>query len=290
MNRYIAVCRIVETGSFSKTANEMGYSQSAVSQMIRSLENEFSMPLLIRSRGTVELTPEGRELMPYIRSVVNSYRSLEEKVRTLRGIDSGEVRIGTIASVSQEWLPKMIKSFKSVYPKSSFSLRQGDYTSISQWVRSGEVDFGFVNSDAVAGLKTVPLFVDEMMVVLPACHPLAEKTSVPLECLAGESYIQLDEGSFSEPINAFLRCGLEPVTKLCVYDDYTVMAMVEEGLGYSIIPESNLAHQDYNIAIRSAEPRITRNMCMIYENINSIPQMSRLFIDFFIKRVKEVQE
>ena len=100
MNRYLAFCHIIETGSFSKTAEEMGYSQSAVSQMIRSLENEVSLPLLIRSHNGVELTHEGKELMPYIRSVVNSYRMLEEKTKELKGMNSGEIRIGTMTSVS----------------------------------------------------------------------------------------------------------------------------------------------------------------------------------------------
>ena len=71
MNRYIAFCHIIETGSFSRTAEEMGYSQSAVSQMIRSLENEMGLKLLIRSRGHVELTHEGRELMPLILSLIH---------------------------------------------------------------------------------------------------------------------------------------------------------------------------------------------------------------------------
>lgn len=280
MNRYIAFNHIVETGSFSRTAEEMGYSQSAVSQMIRSLENEINMKLLIRSHGNIELTHEGRELLPLIRSVVNDYRVLQEKTKELQGMNSGEIRVGTMNSVSNFWLPKMIKEFQKIYPEVRFTLLQGEYTSIAEWVKTGEVDFGFANGDAVTGLTIIPLYTDEMMVVLPTDHRLCAKNAVTLRELTEDPYIRLEEGSFNEPMNAFHSQGLEPNTRLNVYDDYTVLAMIEEGLGYSIIPEMNLRRHDYRIVKRSLEPKITRNLCLIYRNINVIPKMSRVFIDF----------
>ena len=290
MNRYIAFCHIIETGSFSRTAEEMGYSQSAVSQMIRSLENEMGLKLLIRSRGHVELTHEGRELMPLIRSVVNDYRVLQEKSHELRGVNSGEIRIGTMNSVSNFWLPKLIKKFQEIYPEVRFTLMQGEYPSIAEGVKNGEADFGFANGDAVTGLTIVPLYTDEMMAVLPVDHPLADRSAVPLAELSDDPYIRLEEGSFNEPMNAFHSLGLEPNTRLSVYDDYTVLAMIEEGLGYSIIPEMNLLRHDYRVVKRSLEPKITRNLCLIYRNIDAVPKMSRLFIDFICRYFFHLQK
>ncbi|MGI5874542.1 MAG: LysR family transcriptional regulator [Bacillota bacterium] len=280
MNRYIAFCRIAESGSFSKTAEEMGYSQSAVSQMIRSLETEVSLPLLIRSHGKIALTEEGEALLPRIRSLVNDYHMLREKTRELRDDDAGEIRVGTIASVSHAWLPKMIKAFRERYPDVHFSLDQGDYNDIAGWIKNGDVDFGFVNGDAVSGLSEIFLARDEMMAVLPPSHPLCRLEAVPLEALADESYIRLEEGDFNEPMNAFRRRGLRPNVRLRVYDDYTVLAMIEEGLGYSIIPEMNLNRHNYRVEKRPIEPKITRNLAVVYDHFQRLPKMSRLFIDF----------
>lgn len=292
MNRFIALCHIAETGSFSKTAEEMGYSQSAISQMIRSLENEFSMSLLVRSHNGAELTHEGKELMPLIRDTVNSYRAVEEKTKELKGISSGEIRIGTMSSVSNFWLPKMIKEFKKKYPNVSFTLNQGEYTSIAQWVRDGEVDFGFANLDAVKDLSKIPLYTDEMMAVLPLEHPLAKSAEIHVKDLVEEPYIRLEEGVFSEPVNAFRALGLEPNIRLRVYDDYTVLAMIEEGLGYSVIPEMNLRRHDYRVSVHPLIPKITRNLGLIYRNTASIPPMSRLFMRhisdrFFSEKISE---
>lgn len=290
MNRYIAFCHIIETGSFSRTAEEMDYSQSAVSQMIQSLENEMNMKLLIRSHGGIELTHEGRELLPLIRSIVNDYRVLQEKTKELQGVNSGEIRIGTMNSVSNCWLPKMIKEFQKIYPEVRFTLLQGEYTSIAEWVKTGEADFGFANSDAVTGLTIIPLYTDEMMAVLPENHPLCNRQAVPLMELSQDPYIRLEEGRFNEPMNAFHSLGLEPNIRLNVYDDYSVLAMIEEGLGYSIIPEMNLLRHDYRVVKRPLEPKITRNLSLIYRNLNAVPKMSRLFIDYITKYFFHLQQ
>jgi DNA-binding transcriptional LysR family regulator len=110
MNRYLALCKIVEVGSFTQAADLLGYTQSGISQMVQSLEDELSLKLLLRSRTGVKLTPEGEELYPYILKTVSSYRAMIEKTKEIKGLQSGIIRIGTISSVSCHWLPHMIKA------------------------------------------------------------------------------------------------------------------------------------------------------------------------------------
>ena len=149
MKRLIALQKIVELGSFTKAADKLGYTQSAVSQMIASLEEELSIKLLYRSRIGIRLTLEGEELYPFIQRTVLQYQAMQEKADEIKGLETGIIRIGTISSISCHWLPGLIKHFQELYPKVRFVLHQGDYTSIPEWVRTGEVDFGFVNPDAV---------------------------------------------------------------------------------------------------------------------------------------------
>lgn len=79
MNRLIALQKIIETGSFTKAASALGYTQSSVSQMIASLENELSIKLLTRSRTGIKLTIEGAELYPLIERSIIGYRAMQEK-------------------------------------------------------------------------------------------------------------------------------------------------------------------------------------------------------------------
>ena len=148
MNRYDVFVKILDTGSFSRAAEELGYTQSAVSQIVKSLEEEFSTTLLVRARNGLSLTANGGELLPYIRAVCGAHRDLKEKQKEMLGLRGGVIRIGTIASVSCTWLPGLMQGFKGKYPDVQFFLQQQlTYTGIAKLIREGSVDFGFVNTD-----------------------------------------------------------------------------------------------------------------------------------------------
>jgi DNA-binding transcriptional LysR family regulator len=284
MKRYSAFIIIIETGSFTKAAEELGYTQSAISQMVRSLEQELATKLLLRSRSGISLTPDGEELLPYIKKLYNSYRELLEKRKEMQGLQSGIVRIGTFTSVSCHWLPKLMKDFKELYPSVNFELHQGEYTSIAQWVKEGSVDFGFVNPDAVFDLTTIPLGQDEMLAILPNNHLLASHGKVTLEELSEEPFILLNEGELSEPLEFFKQSNLQPNIQYRVIDDYTIMSMIENGLGISILPKLVLNRTNYNIITKEISPPIVRTIGIAFKNKKALPIASRYFIDFLVQQ------
>lgn len=229
MSRYDVFARILDTGSFSKTADELGYTQSAVSQMVKSLEEEFATTLLVRSRSGVSLTANGEELLPYILAVCSAHREIREKQKEMLGLRGGVIRIGTIASVSCNWLPGLMQGFKQQYPDVQFFLdQQLTYTGIAKLVREGRVDFGFVNLDVAEGLHSIPLAKDAMMAVLPKGHALAKKRTVPAELLVKEPFILLEEGQYNELTLFCATRNLKPNIQYRVFDDYTIMAMVRK--------------------------------------------------------------
>ena len=126
MIRYTAFCKIIECGSFPKAAEALGYTQAAISQMIRAMENEFSMTLLTRTRGGVRLTREGEELYPVIQKFVSVHRELTDRAAEIGGLASGEIRIGTFSSVSQRLLPGPMSDFSRLYPGIRFILSPGE--------------------------------------------------------------------------------------------------------------------------------------------------------------------
>ena len=288
IQQYEAFVKITETGSFTRAAESMGYTQSAVSQMIKSLEEELDTTLVHRSKKGIELSPDGEQFLPYIKNVYNAHRELMEKRNEMRGLGSGIVRIGTLASISSNWLPRLMKGFKEMYPSVHFDLQQGEYTNISGWIRDGSVDFGFVNPDAAEGLTTVALKRDEMLAVLPVNHKMSKRNAVTLKELSKEPYILLDEGELSEPLEFFRANGLEPNTQYVVFDDYTIMSMVEEGLGISVLSALVLNRHHHNIVVKSITPKLERTVALAYKNKNVLPIASRYFIDYIISRKEEL--
>lgn len=286
MNRYNAFMKIIETGSFTKAAEKLGYTQSAISQMVHSLEQELSTTLILRSHKGVTLTPDGKEFLPYINSVYNSHRELMEKQKEMQGLQKGIVRIGTFSSVSCNWLPGLMKDFKARYPSVNFELHQGEYTSIAQWVKEGIIDFGFVNpdADAVSNLNTIPLQQDEMLAVLPSNHPLVSNTYVSIKELVNEPFILLDEGQLSEPLEFFKQNNLQPNIQYRVYDDYTIMSMIEKGLGIAILPKLVLTRFHYDIVTKEISPPIVRTISLAFKNKKVMPIASRYFMNFIVER------
>ena len=288
MNRYLALQKIVELKSFTKAAESLGYTQSSISQMVASLENELSMKLLIRSRGGVRLTIEGAALYPFIERTILQYRAMQEKANEIRGLETGIIRVGTFSSITCHWMPQLIKGFQEIYPKVQFLFHQGDYSSIQEWIKTGVVDFGFVTPSAVTDLKTVTVKEGEMLAVLPKSHPLALRSSVRLEEIAGDPYILMEEGHYSEPVNAFRAAGLEPNIKYTIHDDYAIMTMVEAGLGISILAELVLRRTDYDIAVLPVEPPICRTIAIAYKDKSSLPIASKYFIEYLLANTQQL--
>ena len=166
MNRYKAFIKIMETGSFSRAAETLGYTQSALSQMVRTLEKELSTTLLLRSRTGITLTADGREYLPYIQSIANAQRELEVKFSEMQGLQSGLIRIGTFTSVSRTWLPRLMKLFKERYPYVQFVLSAGGLQQHKPVGGRGErwiLVLPIPMSDQ--GSTVIPLCVDRMKAV-----------------------------------------------------------------------------------------------------------------------------
>lgn len=288
MNRYIALQKIIEIGSFTKAAEALGYTQSSISQMIASLENELSMKLLTRSRHGVKLTVEGEELYPFIERSIYQYRSMREKANEIKGLETGVIRVGTVSSVTCHWMPQLINGFKKEYPNVQFLFHQGDYTLIPEWIASGQIDFGFINPLASTNLKTKTVKNGEMLAVLPKGHPLARQKSIQLSELADEPYILLEEGHYSEPMEAFETAGITPNIQYTIHDDYAIMMMVEEGLGVSILAELILRRTNYDIVCLPIDPPITRTLAVGYKDWDSLPIASKYFIDYLMEHKDEL--
>ena len=288
LNRYIALQKAVELGSLTKAAEVLGYTQPAMSQMITSLERELSIKLLYRSRYGSRLTIEGERLFPSVQKTVAQYQAMQEIAKEIRGLDTGIIRIGTISSVSCHWLPTLIKQFQERYPNVECVLHQGDYTRIPERVRTGEADFGFVNPDAIPNIKTRFVKAGEHRAVLPLNHPLAQAPYVTLEDLVNEPFLLLEEGLLSEPLEAFHQQGLEPSVRLRVHDDYSILSMIEAGLGISILPELVLRKTNYQVAILPTRPVVMRKIGLVMKDKNTMPIASKYFIEFLFQHIDQL--
>ena len=280
ISRYGIFCKIIENGSFTKTAELLGYSQSAVSQTVKALEQETGTTLIDRRKDGTLLTADGAAFLPYFQQIYQAEEALSRKEREMRGLENSVIRIGTFTSVSRNLLPELMMEFKKKYPGTRFVLQQGEYTNIAGWVRDGSIDFGFVNAEAVPGMEVSVLYRDEMVAVLPQGHPLAEKEKVSLAELGREPFILLDEGNYSVPERAFAQKGIRPRIEYKVYDDYSILAMIREGLGVSILYRLVLEGFEEGVELRPVKERLERPVALLWRSWETMPFAARRFASF----------
>ena len=282
ISRYGIFCKVAELGSFTRAAESCGYSQSAISQNIKALEQETGVSLLSRRKDGVQLTADGRDFFPYLQAVWQAEQALERRRQETMGLKNSVIRIGTFTSVSRNLLPPKMKAFKARYPDVRFVLRQGEYTSIPQWIRQGEIDFGFVNQDAVDSMDTRLLYEDHMLAVLPQGHPLEQKPVIPLKELSREPLILLDEGDHSVLLDAFRQAGQTPNIAYEVYDDYSILSMVRQGLGISVLYEKVVSGFESGLSLRPSVEAPRRRVALAWSSWETMPYAARRFAEFLM--------
>lgn len=253
LQKYLSFVKTVECGSFTKAAELLNYSQSSISRMISDLETEWKVALLERGVGGVKLTSDGTKLLPYAKSVVAEFEKLQMQVDEINGLQSGLIRIGTFSSVATHWLPSIIKEFQKDYPNIDYELLLGDYTEIEEWIADGRVDCGFLRLPTRPDFETIFLEQDQLMVILPENHRLADCERFPVSALCDDPFMLLEKGAKAEISEIFERCGLMPKVHFTTWDDYAIMSMVESGLGISILPQLILKRIPYRIVTKELD-------------------------------------
>lgn len=260
ISKYESFLATIEAGSLTQAAENLGCTQSAVSHSIASLEAELGFPLITRSRGGVKLTEEGEKLLPAVRSLMASAESLEQTASSIRGLQSGTVRIGAFTSVAVHWLPPILKRFQTDYPNVDFRLLNGDYHDVDHWVQEGSVDIGFINMPSSLDCECITLMEDRLLAIVPEESRFAAYPKFPLIECETEPFISLLESSDHDARRALDAAGVKPNVRFYTKDDYAIIAMVEQGLGISIMPELLLKGRHDRLKVLPLQPEAVRTI------------------------------
>lgn len=279
ITKYQIFTHTAACGSFTKAAEQLGFTQSGISHAIASLEEELGLQLMARSRGGVSLTADGRTLLPYFEQMCAMQHQLEEKARDLQGLETGLVRVGTFTSVSMQWMPYILKTFHEIYPNIEFELMQGDDHQIEHWINEGRVDCGFISLPGAMKLPAWLLYSDQWKVITAYDHPLAGCEPFPTYALSVQPFIQMDEGNDYEVRAVLDKLGITPNVQYIVQDDMTIMAMVSSGLGISIMPELMLRHTNYPLVQCRMAQSFYRNIGICVKDKESCSRSTMRFIE-----------
>lgn len=236
-SKYAALAAAVETGSLTKAAAKLGYTQSGISHLIRSLEQEVGFALLKRYKSGVQLTPEGQRLMPCIQQILTAEKNIHYLCEELRGVSTGHIVVGTFSSVAIAWMPELTSRFAALHPGIRLEIRNDTYSPLEEALLHDQVDCAFVPAPSRREFVTWPVYKDRLMAVMPATSQLAGKNSLTTQELKAYPYIVPAEGTNYDAGKLFSSAGVTPDIRFHAGDDYAALAMVRKGLGFTILPE-----------------------------------------------------
>lgn len=280
IQKYMAFLTTVEYGSFTKAAEILHYSQSGISRMIQDLENEWHVTLLERGKSGIRLTSDGIRLLPFIKNICRDHQELQTEIDDLNGLQSGILRIGAFTSVSSFWLPNIINAFHKDYPNIEYEFLLGDYDEVEKWILEGRVDCGFLSRSTNPQLEIIPVEQDEWVAVLPPDHPLADLPSFPIEGFKDYPFLLMEKDDNRDIANILKKNLLSPEIRLTTWDDYAIAALVEAGLGISILSRLILKHTNYNVVMKSFEKPLYREISFAVREWKTASQAVKRFLDY----------
>ncbi len=232
-------CDLVETASFSKTAELNSITQSAVSQQIRALERKFEVALIERGKKNFSVTSEGRAFLQASKEILQAYDSLGEKLQQLQHTVAGTLKIATVFSIGLHELPRNLKLFRREFPAVEVTVEYLRASQVYQKVSDGSADLGLVAFPTRRrGIAVESYWKDKLVLICPPSHPLASRRSASISALEGQPFISF---AFDQPtrkaIDRIFRINHVAIRRTMEFDNIeTVKRAVEIEHGVSIVP------------------------------------------------------
>lgn len=208
----------------------------------------------------MELLPDTEEILQALQIICREEDHIRRAARGLTSLDQGEIRVGTIQSISYHWLPDLLKAFSRNYPNIHFELTVDGFNSLKEKIQANQLDCIFVSRYSVPGLPFLALDEDELMLAMPEDHPLSRKTAVSLSDLDGEDFILSSDGLDYEAGQILGSSHIRPRIRYQLNEDFATLKMVEQGFGVTILPRLLLTGAPFAVCARPFRERYFRTL------------------------------
>lgn len=233
-----AFVSLAKTGSFTRTGKELFVSQSAISHAMRVLENDVGCRLLDRLGKTVQLTPAGEHFLHYAEKILSEMTTARESLAQLGRWAKGRLRIGAAATLSQYFLPSVLRGFRREYPDWLISLELTDTRIALDRLQDRGIDLAFVIAPSRSDmLEQSPLFQDDLVFLVSPEHPWARTGQVLAKELPTQHFILYSRNSstFDLIFSHFDRQGITPRLSMELANIETIKELVKLNLGITIL-------------------------------------------------------
>jgi DNA-binding transcriptional LysR family regulator len=264
--RYLVA--LADERHFTRAAEREHIAQPALSQQVRRLEDELGVKLVERTTRRVAMTQAGELLVGRARRVLAELDAAQAELASLAGVQTGRLSVGALHTMGPVDLSPLLASFHRSHPGIELTVREQSSEELAEMLRVDEVDLAFLSVTEhiqSRGLTLAPLVSEELVVVLPTAHPLAQRPSVRLAELAGEAFISFRKGSRLRELldQAAAEAGFEARITLESNESRRIRSLVASSLGVAILPRSDATGAGAPVAVTAlVEPALTRDVTL----------------------------
>jgi DNA-binding transcriptional LysR family regulator len=277
---------VVETGSATEAARTLHITQSAVSQILKEVENYFEVKLFYRKAGQLQLTPEAQELMPFIDRVMRDVTLLNRHTDFLRGADAGLITVAAMSTITARLLPETIARFKSFRPRVRFQLEWLPNSTLIRHIKDEIVDMGIATGPVDdPGVRSEPVWRLPIVCASPKGHRFGRLDAVTLKDLEGESVIS---STAATPAGRLLRShfdreALARITAIETNYSTATVELVRHGAGVGLIhPLEFIGEETDSINLTPLDPPVELEFVFIF----SAARPRTILLDGFVDEVR----
>ncbi len=228
---------ITSEGSVTRAADRLNVTQSALSHQLREIEDRLGTPLFLRVNRRLALAPAGERLLQSAHRVLDEMRIAEEDIARLASHQDGVIRVSTECYTCYQWLPPLLKPFHKRFPRVDVEIVPDVTRRTLEALHERKIDLALVHTTRRdPRLRIVPVFEDEMVVIVPRGHRLAKKDYVVASDLAGEHLFMHSPAEESVFAKQLAREGVRPRKHTAVMLTGAIVELVRAGIGISAVP------------------------------------------------------
>jgi LysR family transcriptional activator of glutamate synthase operon len=273
---------------FTRAAAALGTAQPALSHQIKRLEQELGVQLFHRSRAGVRLTDAGEILLPRIRRALSEIAAGREELAAITGLQTGRVRLGAMQALGPLDLPRAIARYHSEHPGIEVTLSEESTSGMQQLILDGQLDLAIAALDVSIpdDLSSLALLSEPVLLAVPDRHPLAGVDYVEVRQLRDDPFVVFRAGTGLRTITERVarEAGFTPKMAFETGNLDRLLALVREGLGVSLIPESTAQRTQPRVRGVPFSPPLTRTVGILSRSDRSLSPsahaMRQLLLEF----------
>lgn len=255
-----AILSAIEYKSLSKAAEDLSYTPSALSHIADNLEKELGVKIIIRTPLGISLSEEGKELYDYMVALIEAEKNLISASTAILKSKENHLRIGTFSSISQKLLPEIIREFSNLHPNVHISVAVED--NLQEWLENDMVDIIFTDELSFGSNNVwLPIKKDPFVAVLPS-NIVKSNKKISKQELYQYTYISTNDKILD---SYFDKNKFKSVLNFNSIDNVSVLYMIEQNLGFSLLPRLMVDKKINGIKILNLEEPISRTIGFSYK-------------------------